>query len=288
MMGFNPGAFREYMTSAIAADARRGEDYSFFLRAYQVFVVGRDLAVAANSLRIEEAANFEEYEDAEGNFVFDFNHVAPETARCPAESTVLAIENENDGWAVFSVISGISIGKDSVLVCQILPDRILPLGSYTPGKSSPKVDVHCNRSRAARLEAMAYIVELSFLVALINQPRFVKRACAVSRQQRRALGRSLGMGFAVDAWTRVSWNIGKDVVAKLSREPDFHPMPLHFRRGHWRSCKESVSAAKWLTATEAGRRGAGWYLWVKECWPGHPAFGIKKSYHAPKLLAGAA
>ncbi|MEP0639914.1 MAG: hypothetical protein ABJC93_13345, partial [Roseobacter sp.] len=73
---------------------------------------------------------------------------------------------------------------------------------------------------------------LGYVLALINEPRVVRRSASGSRPARRALQR--GMGFAVDAWTRVSWDLSKATVAKISCDPAFHNVPLHWRRGHYR------------------------------------------------------
>jgi len=107
---------------------------------------------------------------------------------------------------------------------------------------------------------------------LINKPRFVKQTSPLSRQRRRGLHR--GMGFAVDAWHRVSWNIDKPVYAKESYDKSFHKMPLHFNRGHWKSAQEHHPKSI-LRKNE-------WKTWIEGYWAGHPAFGFKKQYWQPK------
>jgi len=112
---------------------------------------------------------------------------------------------------------------------------------------------------------------------LINKPRFVKSQPIGTRQQRRGLHR--GMGFAVDAWHKISWNIDKPVAAKVPYDETFHKKPLHFRRGHWR--KALANHPKSIQ-----RQDGKWYTWIEGFWAGHPAFGTKKAYYQPK--AGAA
>jgi len=112
---------------------------------------------------------------------------------------------------------------------------------------------------------------------LINKPRFVKSQPMGTRQQRRGLHR--GMGFAVDAWHKISWNIDKPVAAKVPHDETFHKKPLHFRRGHWRKALSDHPKS-------IQRQDGKWYTWIEGFWAGHPAFGTKKAYYQPK--AGAA
>lgn len=107
---------------------------------------------------------------------------------------------------------------------------------------------------------------------LINKPRFVKKSSPLSRQRRRGLHR--GMGFAVDAWHRVSWNVDKPVAAKEPYDTTFHKMPLHFNRGHWKSAKQHHP--------KSILRNDEWKTWIEGYWAGHPAFGFKKQYWQPK------
>lgn len=125
---------------------------------------------------------------------------------------------------------------------------------------------------------------LAYLVALINEPQVVLKSLAGSRQQRRLAQR--GMGFAVDAWTRVSWDLSKETVAKVSRDPSFHKVPLHFRRGHWRRAQSHYQGAVQRPDAIRVEDRALWWQWIEGHWVGHPAFGVKKSVHAPKMSLG--
>lgn len=116
----------------------------------------------------------------------------------------------------------------------------------------------------------------AWLMSLINTPRQVRiQAGALSRQQRRQAQR--GMGFAVDAWHRVSWVIGKTVTDKVPQDAGIRGVPLHWRRGHFHLAEPHWKDAQWVP--EYG----GWRQWYPEGWVGNIAFGIKRSVHAPQL-----
>lgn len=119
-----------------------------------------------------------------------------------------------------------------------------------------------------------HVLTVAAMCSILNQPSFTRREPAGSRQERRAAQRS--GGYASDAWHRVTWNIGEEVKAKLTRDEPVRCMPLHYTRGHWRRGQEG-----WTKVTQ--RKDGLWYQWIEGYWSGHPAFGIKKSYHAPKI-----
>jgi hypothetical protein len=121
---------------------------------------------------------------------------------------------------------------------------------------------------------VSHVLTVAAICSLINQPSFTKREPAGSRQERRAASRS--GGYATDAWHKVTWNIGEEVKAKLTRDEPVRCMPLHYTRGHWRKAEEG-----WKNTTQ--RKDGLWYQWIEGFWSGHPAFGIKKSYHAPRM-----
>ena len=127
---------------------------------------------------------------------------------------------------------------------------------------------------AANQELLSQVLSIASLCSVINQPGFVVANPAGSRQQRRAAQRA--GGYAPTAWHKVSWNIGEAVKAKLSRDEPVRCMPLHYTRGHWRKAEEG-----WNNVER--RKDGLWYQWIEGYWSGHPAFGIKRSYHAPKM-----
>ena len=146
-------------------------------------------------------------------------------------------------------------------------------GSYRPqvegGIYGPE-----DGSEDDRYVRVTHVLTVSAMCSILNQPSFTTREPAGSRQERRAAKRS--GGYASDAWHKVTWNIGEEVKAKLTRDEPVRCMPLHYTRGHWRKGQEG-----WTNTTQ--RKDGLWYQWIEGYWSGHPAFGIKKSYHAPKM-----
>ena len=118
------------------------------------------------------------------------------------------------------------------------------------------------------------VLTVATMCSLLNQPGFTKKEPAGSRQERRAAKRS--GTYAADAWHKITWNIGEEVKAKLTRDEPVRCMPLHYTRGHWRRGEEG-----WKNTTL--RKDGLWYQWIEGFWSGHPAFGVKKAYHAPKM-----
>jgi hypothetical protein len=121
---------------------------------------------------------------------------------------------------------------------------------------------------------LSNVLTVAAMCSILNQPSFTKKEPAGSRQERRAAKRS--GTYAADAWHKITWNIGEEVKAKLTRDEPVRCMPLHYTRGHWRRAEEG-----WKNTTL--RKDGLWYQWIEGFWSGHPAFGIKKAYHAPKM-----
>lgn len=124
-------------------------------------------------------------------------------------------------------------------------------------------------------------VLVGMVLSLIGQPRLVKVAPNGTRQQRRADKR--GMGQSLDAWHRCSWNIGEDVIAKLSRDPGFHKLPLHYRRGHHRRAESHWTGAYQMPDAMNPDLRDKWFQWIPGDWVGHPAFGVKQHVYSPQL-----
>lgn len=127
--------------------------------------------------------------------------------------------------------------------------------------------------------------DLSFdfilMLRTINTSRITKKEPAGTRQQRKALQR--GMGKAVDTWHRVTWNIDKPSKAKETYDKSYHKMPLHWNRGHWKRAKEHHPKSQQRPHALNTEHRDMWWTWIDGYWAGHPAFGFKKQYHAPKL-----
>ncbi len=126
--------------------------------------------------------------------------------------------------------------------------------------------------KAAHLEMMVMIAG-SF--EIINHPRFVLSEPSGPRQQRRKMMRE--HSIPVDAWHKISWDISEPVVSvdpKGGRKKV--KMPLHYNRGYFKRAEPHWdNVVQWKDGT--------WKQWVDGYWAGHPAYGIKKGYHAPKL-----
>jgi hypothetical protein len=146
---------------------------------------------------------------------------------------------------------------------QVGVEQPILISGYTAGMDETQQQVHTMN-----------VLTVATMCSLLNQPSFTKREPAGSRQERRAAKRN--GGYATDAWHKITWNIGEEVKAKLTRDEPVRCMPLHYTRGHWRRAEEG-----WKNTTQ--RKDGLWYQWIEGFWSGHPAFGIKKSYHAPKM-----
>lgn len=125
------------------------------------------------------------------------------------------------------------------------------------------------------------VYDFLLVLRLINNPRLTIKDNALTRQQRRSLSR--GMGKAVNAWHKVTWNINEPVKAKKPYDAGFHKMPLHFNRGHWKRAKEHHPKSQQRPHALNPEHRNMWWTWIDGYWAGHPAFGFKKQYHAPKL-----
>ncbi|MHC4858016.1 MAG: hypothetical protein ACYTBY_09635 [Planctomycetota bacterium] len=119
--------------------------------------------------------------------------------------------------------------------------------------------------------ALGCVVRVAASFDIINQPRFVVREAASSRQQRRAAKKA--HGIAVEAWHKIEWNIDEPVVSKDNQGRSFK-MPLHWTRGHWRKAQPHWDDV-------CIRKDGLPYIWIKGFWSGHPAYGCKRGYHVP-------
>jgi len=164
--------------------------------------------------------------------------------------------------------------KDGVTVLLVSPYvQPLPMGLYTPGVAGG-LQVQMSGDEQVLAHRASQVLTVAAMCSVINQPGFLKKEPAGSRQERRAATRA--GGYAPEAWQRITWNIGEHVKAKLSREDGARCMPLHYTRGHWRKAEEG-----WKNSER--RKDGLWYQWIEGYWSGHPAFGIKRSFHAPRM-----
>jgi len=122
--------------------------------------------------------------------------------------------------------------------------------------------------------ALSLLIHTAMLFSLINQPRFVVQSTTGTRQLKRQMHR--GHGISMDAWHKIEWNINEPVKAKDDSDRGGWRMPLHYTRGHWRKAQDHWDD---VVIRKDGKP----YKWIEGFWSGHPAYGVKKSYHAPKL-----
>ena len=109
---------------------------------------------------------------------------------------------------------------------------------------------------------------------LVNQPRLVKIQPALSRQSRRRMEKKYNI--PATSWKRVEWDLSKPRYEPQDGKRGGWNMPLHYTRGHWRRAKEH-----WDKVVR--RKDGECYKWIDGFWSGHPAFGIVRSVHAPKI-----
>jgi len=145
------------------------------------------------------------------------------------------------------------------------------VGSYTP---KGKIDFAPELSDQEREAIGEDLVYVGGAFSLINQPRFVIQEAAGTRQQRKAAKRQ--QDIALEAWHRIRWNIDDSVTLKNGEVRSFH-MPYHYTRGHYRKAQPHWDNVEWVYD--------GWHKWIESYWSGHPAYGIKRGYHAPTRKA---
>lgn len=114
------------------------------------------------------------------------------------------------------------------------------------------------------------------LLQTINQPRFVVQGKRDVSAMKRASFKKAAGKFTPDSWNLISWNVDKPVKAKHHEEGTGGRQALHFRRGHWRKAEKDWERSRW---SEDRNR---WEQYIHGYEAGHPAFGVKKSYHLPR------
>jgi hypothetical protein len=112
------------------------------------------------------------------------------------------------------------------------------------------------------------------LICLLSTPRFVTQS-SLPRQARRRLDRKSGVNVS-DKVRVISWSLTKPKMEAGESLGSGRHMPLHYTRGHWRQCAAHLDRAH-LHADGTHR------MWIEGFWSGHPAYGIVRSIHTPKL-----
>lgn len=200
----------------------------------------------------------------------------PSSSRLPCDPTILCFMEEAVPRPIF-----LANEAGSVAFGELADGK--PTGAWRPEDGTCFL-----YDDTAHPDLQSYAFNLLFLCAftcaLLNEPRIIQQSPALPRQQRRAIQR--GTGFPCDAWTRVSWDLSKFAAAKASSDPSINAMPLHWCRGHYRRAEPHYAGA--VQRPDAFRREDrdGWWQWIDGVWKGHPAFGVKRSVHAPRISTG--
>lgn len=244
------------------------------------FLVAHEVAIFADSLLGEEVDHSPTWADCP----------IPADARRHAQAMAFAVPASDTEYLLFALDepAGDAAGSPNSIVMSWLGEwangrrKMVSIGRFEAGG---RFFVGKEHEGADDAENMAYsIALLAYILSLINQPRILARSPLLPRQGRRAAQR--GGAKAVDAWHRVTFDLSRETVAKVSRDPDYHKVPLHWRRGHYRrALPHYKGAVQRPDAIRPEERGM-WWQWIEGQWVGHPAFGLKKSVHAPKLSTG--
>ncbi|AKG94566.1 hypothetical protein Shpa_56 [Paracoccus phage Shpa] len=242
------------------------------------FLISPDIAEFALSLVADEMDGKDGWGDCR----------IPADAIRHAQATVIAIEHENgEGVEVYAIDErqDRAVGDAESIVCEWRDNKMAILGNFIAGGHSFISDKLIGKQSPEQAHETAFIIAaVAFILSLINQPRLVRKSPMLSRQQRRAHHRG---GFkAVDAWHRVTWDLSKETAAKVARDPTYHKVPLHWRRGHFRRAEAHYKGAIQRPDALREEERSMWWQWIEGQWVGHPAFGIKRSIHAPKLSTG--
>jgi hypothetical protein len=244
------------------------------------FLVSHEVTRFADAMLAEEADHLESWA----------NVPIPSDARRHAQAMAFAIPASDTEYLLFALDEPAADEPGSLnsIVLSWLGEwsgtsrAMISLGRFEAGRG---FIVGVEHQGADDADNMAYsIALLAYILSLINQPRILAKQPLLSRQSRRAAQR--GGAKAVDAWHKVTFDLSRETAAKVTRDPDYHKVPLHWRRGHFRRALPHYRGAiQRLDAIRPEDRDL-WWQWIEGQWVGHPAFGLKKSVHAPKLSTG--
>ena len=247
------------------------------LKKADYYEINKDLADYAVSLKNEliEAAP-------------DYDIRMPVDARPPSEICFLYVPHVEIGYLVYwhnvgelPPEVGFDIHHPTVTICRVSHTNLpIFIGGYTVSDEEKNNHLMVNERFRRTYDdsfqgALGHsILSTGLIFSLINQPRFVIRSETGTRQLRRQMNR--GHGIATDAWHKIQWNLNEPVVEKDKGERSGRRLPLHYTRGHWRR-----GQPHWENIVI--RKDGLPYKWIEGFWSGHPAYGFKKSYHAPTV-----
>lgn len=240
------------------------------------FILSADLSEFAQELVLGEISGVAHWGDV----------VIPADARRHAQGMVMAFPLRNGsgkyGVCFLDEPDDQPEGSPESIVYEIFEDGPRHLGNFIAGGVTFIEERWRNVwSDSEKHRSQSVIAACAFALSVINQPCVTKPEHLLSRQQRRAAQRD-GKKCA-DKWTRVSWDLSAETAAKAARNPSFRKVPLHWRRGHYRIAEAHYKGAvQRPDAIRPEDRGL-WWQWINPQWVGHPAFGVKRSIHAPKM-----
>ena len=169
-------------------------------------------------------------------------------------------------------------GVTSVMLAAPLRKPVF-IGGYHPKKGLMwKEEEHINIKDWPENKINAFsnvLISVAGAFELINNPRFVVSEAAGTRAQRKQMKRE--QNIPLEAWHKISWNVDEDSVEIGDGDRGGWHMPLHYTRGHPRKAEPHWEDIMYKDGKP--------YIWIEGFWSGHPAYGIKKGYHAPKLKA---
>lgn len=255
-------------------------EFKAFLKNTDIpgFLISEEIRAFAQELLVSEYLEL----DTWGDLVIPEDAIRHTTAMAFAIPRVDAVgtywvlmldepEGEPDG-SPYSIVYGFT---DSGSV---------PAGRFRAG-GNLIIDIEHKDAPAKDHDDMSWLVAMvAFILSVINQPRVVKLEHLASRRDRRVAQR--GGAKAANAWHRVTWDLSKPTAARIARDPNFHKVPLHWRRGHFRRAEAHYQGAVQRPDAVRPEERDLWWQWIGGQWVGHPAFGVKRSVHAPKLSTG--
>lgn len=263
----------------ISFDERYGvEDFLSSLQVADFYEIDRDVTLFLNDLKEELTKGCVSLTDIR----------LPVDSRPPSDVCFFYFTNSESGYLVHRYEAGATNddygpvnNHPFVLVTRATSDALpAVIGGYVVSDKEKDNRLFMTRwiLEKADSELENYTanatMSVGLLISLINQPRFVVQSAAGTRQSRKQAFR--GHGISTGAWHKIQWNLGEPVKAKSDSDRGGWRMPLHYTRGHWRRAQDH-----WDDVVI--RKDNQPYKWIDGFWSGHPAYGVKKSYHAPKL-----
>lgn len=254
------------------------DEFKTLIRLNQIpaFLVSTEISEMAQRLVADEMADRDSWGDC---------HIPADAIR---HSTAMAIalpsaKLGNESLSVFFLDEpeGEPSGSPLTIVLAVEGGKIVQFGQFAAGGNS-FIDERWLKASADVNHQMAHAIAVcAFCLSLINQPTITIKRPLLPRQQRRADARA--GNTASESWHLVEWDLSRQSVERAAKGKDFRRVPLHWRRGHFRKAEAHYASAVYRPAAVDG---VNWFQWIAGQWVGHPAFGIKRSIHAPKMTEG--